>query len=117
MVEGFVRWCQKGDVGLSQTIKVESVSDEDPTGLYDDFYVHTGRQIELETEELKKRGGNEEQIEDYRLIQQEMIHPNWTGVDRQSQQEMGRIVVWGNESDWAGKEVFLKDKAIDEPIF
>ena len=43
MVEGFVRWCQKGDVGLSQTIKVESVSDEDPMGLYDDFYVHTGR--------------------------------------------------------------------------
>ena len=85
MVEGFIRWCQKGDVGLSQTIKVESVSDEDPVGLYDDFYVHTGRQIELETEELKKRGGSEEQVEDHRLIQQERFIQTGQGQrDRQS---------------------------------
>ena len=43
MVEGFIRWCKKGDVGLSQKIEVENVIDEDPTGLYDDFYVQTGR--------------------------------------------------------------------------
>mmetsp|Transcript_2141 Transcript_2141/g.5036 ORF Transcript_2141/g.5036 Transcript_2141/m.5036 type:complete len:155 (+) Transcript_2141:157-621(+) len=42
-IEGFVRWCERGDVGLSQAIKVESVSDESPTGLFDDFYVQTGR--------------------------------------------------------------------------
>ena len=42
MVEGFVRWCQKGDVGLNQLSKVLSVSyDELPTGLYDDFYIDT----------------------------------------------------------------------------
>lgn len=39
MVEGFVRWCRKSDVGLSQVIQVTEVLDEDPTGLYDDFYV------------------------------------------------------------------------------
>ncbi len=43
MVDGFVRWCRRGDVGLSQSIVVESVEDETPTGLFDDFYVHTGR--------------------------------------------------------------------------
>ena len=43
MVEGFVRWCKRGDIGLSQSIKVESVVDEFPTGLYDNFYVETGR--------------------------------------------------------------------------
>jgi len=43
MVDGFVRWCQRGDIGLSQKIEVESVADEFPTGLYDDFYVQTGR--------------------------------------------------------------------------
>ena len=43
MVDGFVRWCKRGDVGLSQSVVVESVVDEYPTGLYDDFYVHTGR--------------------------------------------------------------------------
>ncbi|KAL7463165.1 hypothetical protein ACHAXS_003544 [Conticribra weissflogii] len=43
MVESFVRWCKRGDVGLSQSIKVESVLDEYPTGLYDGFYVDTGR--------------------------------------------------------------------------
>ncbi|KAL3827617.1 hypothetical protein ACHAXA_000490 [Cyclostephanos tholiformis] len=43
MVDGFVRWCKRGDVGLSQSIVVESVSEEFPTGMYDDFYVHTGR--------------------------------------------------------------------------
>lgn len=40
MIEGFVRWCEKGDVGLNQLSKVLSVSyDELPTGLYEDFYV------------------------------------------------------------------------------
>lgn len=43
MVDGFVRWCKRGDVGLSQAVVVESVMDEFPTGLYDEFYVHTGR--------------------------------------------------------------------------
>eukprot|EP00984_Skeletonema_dohrnii_P030012 scaffold21084_cov78-Skeletonema_dohrnii-CCMP3373.AAC.1 len=43
MVDGFVRWCERGNVGLSQRITVESVKVEDPTGLYDDFYVPTGR--------------------------------------------------------------------------
>lgn len=42
MVEGFVRWCKKGDVGLNQISKVLQVSyDEVPTGLYEDFYVET----------------------------------------------------------------------------
>lgn len=41
MVDGFVRWCQKSDVGLNQIIKVKQVLEEDPTGLYDDFYVKT----------------------------------------------------------------------------
>jgi acylphosphatase len=39
MVDGFVRWVKKGDVGLSQVIRVDKVDDETPTGLYDDFYV------------------------------------------------------------------------------
>lgn len=39
MVDGFTRWCKKADVGLSQEISVTDVNDEDPTGLYDDFYV------------------------------------------------------------------------------
>ncbi|KAL7513871.1 hypothetical protein ACHAXN_011185 [Cyclotella atomus] len=43
MVESFVRWCKRGDVGLSQTIQVENVEDEFATGMYDDFYVDTGR--------------------------------------------------------------------------
>jgi len=43
MVDGFVRWCERGNVGLSQRITVESVKEEEPTGLYDDFYVQTGR--------------------------------------------------------------------------
>ena len=41
MVEGFVRWCQKGNVGLSQVVGVEEVTEEEPTGLYDGFYVKT----------------------------------------------------------------------------
>ena len=119
MVEGFIRWCQKGDVGLSQTIKVESVSDEDPVGLYDDFYVHTGRQIELETEELKKRDRSEEQVEDHRLIQQEMINPK-TGQGREVEScKEGRIVAMGKRVrlGWQYGSVFLKDKALDKPIF
>ena len=43
MVDGFIRWCKKGDVGLSQKVTVESITDEEPTGLFDDFYVPTGR--------------------------------------------------------------------------
>lgn len=39
MMEGFIRWCKKADVGLSQKISVSEVLEEDPTGLYDDFYV------------------------------------------------------------------------------
>ena len=43
MVDGFVRWCERGNVGLSQKITVESVSEMEATGLFDDFYVPTGR--------------------------------------------------------------------------
>merc|ERR1712232_1435821 len=39
MVEGFIRWCERGNVGLSQVVGVEEVVDEEPTGLYDGFYV------------------------------------------------------------------------------
>ncbi|KAL3775173.1 hypothetical protein HJC23_005762 [Cyclotella cryptica] len=42
-VESFIRWCRRGDVGLSQSIKVEQVVEEFPTGIYDDFNVDTGR--------------------------------------------------------------------------
>jgi acylphosphatase len=41
MVEGFIRWCQKGDVGLNQKSTVVAVVEEEPTGLYDGFYVKT----------------------------------------------------------------------------
>ena len=41
MVNGFVRWCKKSDVGLSQVISVKEVLEEEPTGLYDDFYIKT----------------------------------------------------------------------------
>ena len=46
-VESFIRWCKRGDVGLSQSVKVQEVIDEFPTGLYDDFYVDTGRAAEV----------------------------------------------------------------------
>mmetsp|Transcript_9949 Transcript_9949/g.24824 ORF Transcript_9949/g.24824 Transcript_9949/m.24824 type:complete len:151 (-) Transcript_9949:263-715(-) len=39
MMDGFLRWCNKADVGLSQKICVSEILEEDPTGLYDDFYV------------------------------------------------------------------------------
>lgn len=41
MVDGFVRWCEKGTtkVGLSQKLEVVSATEEVPTGLYDGFYV------------------------------------------------------------------------------
>lgn len=41
MVDGFVRWCEKGTkkIGLSQTLEVVEAVDEVPTGLYDGFYV------------------------------------------------------------------------------
>jgi acylphosphatase len=41
MVEGFIRWCKKGNVGLSQSVGVAEVKEEEPTGLYDGFYVKT----------------------------------------------------------------------------
>lgn len=41
MVEGFVRWCQRGNVGLSQMTNVKEVIEEMPTGLYDGFYTKT----------------------------------------------------------------------------
>jgi acylphosphatase len=41
LVEGFVRWCKKGNVGLSQVTTVEDVVEEDPTGLYEGFYIQT----------------------------------------------------------------------------
>ena len=41
MVEGFLRWCQKGDVGLNQRATVVDIKEEEPTGLYDGFYVKT----------------------------------------------------------------------------
>lgn len=41
MVDGFVRWCQKSNVGLSQVVKVKEVREEEPTGLYEDFYVQS----------------------------------------------------------------------------
>jgi hypothetical protein len=39
MVDGFVRWCKRGNVGLSQVVSVRDVIEEEPTGLYDAFYV------------------------------------------------------------------------------
>lgn len=39
MVDGFIRWCERGDVGLSQVTSVKEVIEEMPTGLYDEFYV------------------------------------------------------------------------------
>lgn len=42
-VDGFIRWCSKGSkkIGLSQALEVVEVFEENPTGLYDDFYVKT----------------------------------------------------------------------------
>lgn len=41
MVDGFIRWCQKSNVGLSQVVEVKEVREEEPTGLYEEFYVQT----------------------------------------------------------------------------
>lgn len=41
MVEGFVRWCKRGNVGLSQKLSVVEVIEEEPTGLYEGFYCKT----------------------------------------------------------------------------
>ncbi|CAJ1958832.1 unnamed protein product [Cylindrotheca closterium] len=41
LMAGFIRWCKKGDVGLNQQAKVIDVKEEDPTGLYESFYVKT----------------------------------------------------------------------------
>jgi hypothetical protein len=43
MVDGFIRWCERGNVGLSQKITVENVQEMEATGLFDEFYVPTGR--------------------------------------------------------------------------
>jgi len=42
-VDGFIRWCKRGrkSVGLSQNMEVVEIIEEDPTGLYDGFYVKT----------------------------------------------------------------------------
>jgi hypothetical protein len=41
LVDGFVRWLSRGNVGLNQQASVTDVKEEDPTGLYDGFYVKT----------------------------------------------------------------------------
>jgi hypothetical protein len=41
MVDGFLRWCRKGNVGLSQVVTVAEVEEAEPTGLYDGFYAKT----------------------------------------------------------------------------
>jgi hypothetical protein len=41
MVDGFVRWCKRGKVGLNQITTVKEVIEESPTGLYDGFYAKT----------------------------------------------------------------------------
>jgi len=41
MVDGFIRWCKRGKVGLNQITTVKEVAEESPTGLYDGFYVKT----------------------------------------------------------------------------
>jgi acylphosphatase len=41
MVDGFIRWAQKGDVGLSVYTKVTGIVEEEPTGMYETFYVKT----------------------------------------------------------------------------
>mmetsp|Transcript_30419 Transcript_30419/g.50201 ORF Transcript_30419/g.50201 Transcript_30419/m.50201 type:complete len:144 (+) Transcript_30419:214-645(+) len=39
MVDSFIRWVKRGNVGLSQVTTVKTVIEEDPTGLFDGFYV------------------------------------------------------------------------------
>jgi acylphosphatase len=42
MVDGFIRWCEKKDnVGLNQITKVKEIIEEEPTGLYEEFYIAT----------------------------------------------------------------------------
>ncbi|KAG7353709.1 acylphosphatase [Nitzschia inconspicua] len=41
MVDGFVRWCKRSNIGLSQVVKVTEITEADPTGLYDSFYCKT----------------------------------------------------------------------------
>jgi acylphosphatase len=42
MVDGFLRWVRRGNAaGLSQIVEVLEVIEEDPTGLYESFYVKT----------------------------------------------------------------------------
>jgi acylphosphatase len=41
LVEGFVRWCKRSKVGMNQLVTVKEVKEEEPTGLYEDFYAKT----------------------------------------------------------------------------
>jgi acylphosphatase len=41
MVDSFIRWCKRGDVGLSQVVSVSEVIDEEPTGMYEEFFCKT----------------------------------------------------------------------------
>ena len=43
-VHGFLRWCKRGrkSIGLNQNLDVIDVIEEEPTGLYDGFYIKTG---------------------------------------------------------------------------
>lgn len=41
MIEGFIRWCQRSKIGLNQIITVKEVFEEEPTGMYDEFYAPT----------------------------------------------------------------------------
>ena len=41
MVDGFIRWCRRGNAGLNQLTTVKEIIEESPTGLYDGFYVKT----------------------------------------------------------------------------
>ena len=54
MVEGFIRWCKKGDVGLSQRASVTDVEEEEVTGLYDGFYVKTHQLMQLTADDINK---------------------------------------------------------------
>jgi len=40
-VEGFIRWLKRGNAGLSVVTDVKEVLEEEPTGLFDGFYVKT----------------------------------------------------------------------------
>ena len=41
MVDGFLRWLKRSNVGLSQKIEVTDVTNEEPLGVYEEFYCKT----------------------------------------------------------------------------